>query len=677
MKLTIADTFQRSLAKLDNKDAALVKQAAFDFQLNPDSPGFNFHPLKHAKDQRFCSFRVNDDIRIIVHRSQNNLVLCYAAHHDAAYAWGESRRIEAHPQTGAAQIVEVIERVEEVVRKVEKEPPLFDSLEPDYLLALGVPSEWLDAVKIVTEGSLDSLMGHLPQEAAERLFRLACGEPVPRPAAMTVANPFDHPDALRRFRVMDDQDELRRALDCPWEQWLVFLHPTQRRVAEGAFQGAARVAGSAGTGKTVVAMHRAARLAAGKGSKPVLLTTFSKTLAARLGQQADLLVKPEAPQRQRIHIEHIHRVAHNLWSKATGKSFTPANGKAVNDALEAAKSEVGAKADASLQFLRSEWDAIIDPWNIRSWPSYRAVSRAGRATPLGAKQRREYWRVFERAQLILAERGLMTWSQLCYEAADSLGAERPYAHVIADECQDFGPAELTFLRSLVEPCKNDLFLCGDAGQRIFKGRFSWMAVGIDVRGRSTRLKVNYRTTDQIRKFADGLMPDQIDEGDDGDPARATISLLNGPSPEVKGYGTLSEEVAGAAEWIQGLLKAGFAPRDIAIFGRTEAVIKDRAMPALARIGLTGHALSDETPPSTTDVSIGTMHRAKGLEFRIVLVMGCDKALLPLAHAMKDIADEADREAFVEQERQLLYVACTRARERVMVSFTGKGSEYLG
>lgn len=680
MKFIIADTFTKSLTRLDGQAQSLIKQAAFDFQVNPSSPGFHFHRLDGARDKNFWSLRVNKDLRIIVHRSDSSLVLCYADHHDPAYAWAEVRKLEVHPQTGAAQIVEIKERVEEVVRHVVREeaqdPPLFAKYEPDYLLALGVPAPWLDAVRAVGEAAVDTLLGHLPAEASERLLQLACGEPVPRPAAVTTIDPFEHPDARRRFRVLDNQAELRRALDAPWEQWIVFLHPAQRAVVERKFRAPARVTGSAGTGKSVVAIHRAAHLLAVSPDARVLLTTFSKTLAARLGQSADLLMGSGSPERKQLAIDHLHKVARDLWTQRTGKVFTAVDTKKLNGLLEAAKSRVAPSADFSVAFLRSEWDSVVEPWGIRAWPSYKGVSRAGRATPLGAKQRLVLWKIFEELRRVLAERKLMTWPGLCHETAQMLYDERPYDHVIADECQDFGPAELTLLRSLVEPGEDDLFLCSDAGQRIYRAPVPWASVGIDVRGRSARLTINYRTTEQIRRFSDRLLPESIDEGDGDKEKRGTVSLLNGPAPEILGFANSAKEAEGVAKWLEVLLAAGYKPRDIAIFGRTEGVLRDRAEPAMAKVGLTGHPLTDEQPPSTSDASLGTMHRAKGLEFKVVVVMGCDAELLPLAYAQKELVDDADREAFGEQERHLLYVAGTRARERLLLTYSGKPSRFL-
>lgn len=680
MKFIIADTFTKSLAKLDSQSRSLIKQAAFDFQVSPASPGFQLHKLDGAKDKDFWSCRVNKDLRIIVHRSESSLVLCYADHHDRAYAWAEARKLEVHPQTGAAQLVEVKERVEEIVRHVvreeAKEPPLYAKYESDYLLALGVPAPWLDAVRTVGESGLEKLLGHLPAEAAERLLQLACGEPVARPIAVITTDPFEHPDARRRFRVLDNQAELRLALDAPWEQWLVFLHPTQRTVVERKLKGPARVTGSAGTGKSVVAIHRAAHLLRADPEARVLLTTYSRTLAARLGQSADLLIEPGSQERKRLTIDHLHKVARDQWTQRTGKAFNVVDPKKLNGLLEAAKSRAAPSSDFSVAFLRSEWDAVVDPWGIRAWPSYKGVSRAGRATPLGAKQRLTLWRIFEELQRVLAERKLMTWTGLCHETAKLLYEARPYDHVIADECQDFGPAELTLLRSLVEPGEDDLFLCSDAGQRIYRAPVAWSSCGIDVRGRSVRLTINYRTTDQIRRFSERLLPEAIDEGEGEKEKRSTVSLLNGPAPELLGFPNAAREAEGVATWLKSVLTSGYQPRDVAIFARTEGVLRDRAEPAMARAGLTGHPLTEEQPPSATDASLGTMHRAKGLEFKVVVVMGCDSDLVPLMYAQKELVDDADRESFIEQERHLLYVAATRARERLLLTYSGKPSRAI-
>lgn len=294
MEFLIADTFTTSLARLTGEEQKAVKTAAFDLQLNPATPGMAFHRLDRARDKNFWSVRVSRDVRLIVHRTQASLLLCYAAYHDGAYQWAERRRLETHPRTGAAQFVEIRETIQEVslVREAPAEyaparkPALPAHVSDDELLRYGVPAEWIAAVRLATETSLLELADHLPKEAAEALLDLATGvTPQPAPAVAAGTDPFEHPDARRRFRSVSSQEELARALEYPWEAWTVFLHPAQREAVERDYGGPARVSGSAGTGKTVVALHRAAFLARANPDARVLLTTFSEPLANALRMQ--------------------------------------------------------------------------------------------------------------------------------------------------------------------------------------------------------------------------------------------------------------------------------------------------------------------------------------------------------------------------------------------------------
>ena len=287
----IADTFTASLARLSGEEQKAAKTTAFDLQVSPGNPGHSLHKLDGAKDKNFWSVRVSRDIRIIVHKTQSSLLLCYVDHHDNAYDWAERRKLETHPTTGAAQLVQIRETVQEIVVPVYVDAPvralvqlpLFAHVAREDLLSYGVPEEWLKDVSAATEDSYLTLAEHLPAEAAEALLQLATGgKPIARVAAAAVTNPFDHPDAQRRFRIMTNVDELQRALEFPWDKWTVFLHPDQRQVVERENSGSARVSGSAGTGKTIVALHRAVHLARTHPEARVLLGTFSDILANAL-----------------------------------------------------------------------------------------------------------------------------------------------------------------------------------------------------------------------------------------------------------------------------------------------------------------------------------------------------------------------------------------------------------
>ncbi len=303
MEFRIADTFTDSLAKLAGAEQKAAKTTAFDLQIDASAPGLSFHKLDRAKDPNFWSVRVSADLRIIVHRTLSSLLLAFVGHHDDAYEWAERRKIERHPTTGAMQLVEVRERVEEIPVVVAKpveataraaKPKLFGNLRKFELMAFGVPEEWVDDVRAANEDSLFDVIVHLPQEAQEALLKFAVGEKPAAPKSEPVeADPFAHPDALRRFRILGDVEALRRALDEPWEKWAVFLHPTQAALVGRDFSGPARVSGSVGTGKTVVALHRAVRLARANAGARVLLTTFSDALAHALERKLATLASGE------------------------------------------------------------------------------------------------------------------------------------------------------------------------------------------------------------------------------------------------------------------------------------------------------------------------------------------------------------------------------------------------
>src|SRR5581483_3430042 len=279
--------------------------------MDPSAPGLSFHKLNKAKDKHFWSVRVNADIRLIVHRSDTSLLLCYVDHHDRAYAWAERRKLETHPTTGAAQMIELRESVREIVvpayvpAERKPVPPTRPLLEiPDeQLLGYGVPSEWLTEVRQADEDGLLAMAQHLPAEAAEAILELATGGTPRRLASVAVEDPFAHPDAQRRFRVVTSVEELERALDAPWDKWAVFLHPEQRELVTHDYAGPARVSGSAGTGKTVVALHRAVHLARTIPDGRILLATFSEPLAHALRSNVKKLIgnEPRLLERLEIH----------------------------------------------------------------------------------------------------------------------------------------------------------------------------------------------------------------------------------------------------------------------------------------------------------------------------------------------------------------------------------------
>ncbi|MES1985657.1 MAG: UvrD-helicase domain-containing protein [Pseudomonadota bacterium] len=407
MNFLIADTFTASFSRLSGQDQKAVKASVFDLQMDPTGNGLQLHRIDKSKDPNFWSARVNRDVRLIVHKTGESMLVAYVDHHNNAYAWAERRRIEAHPRTGAVQIVEVRERVEEVAppetfdfvvseaaAATTPQPQLFASLDDDALLSIGVPLDWLADVRSATEEGFFALAEHLPGEASEALLEYAAAGalPVPTPAPAT-ANPFAHPDALRRIRPIADQDELEQALAFPWEKWGVFLHPSQRDLTDRSFAGPARVAGSAGTGKTIVAIHRAVRLARANLEARILLASFSQPLADAMAKKLLVLAPETGGIVPRITTVSFRGIAEQMYQLEHGVRPRIASDSMLRERLREMGKSLQLKGFSD-RFLLSEWTNVIDAWGIATFDDYATVQRMGRKSRLGPNQRERLWPVF-------------------------------------------------------------------------------------------------------------------------------------------------------------------------------------------------------------------------------------------------------------------------------------------
>lgn len=685
MEFRIADTFTDSLVKLTTQEQKAVKTTAFDLQLNPANPGMRFHKLDRARDPNFWSVSVNLDIRLIVHKTDASLLLCYVDHHDAAYNWASRRKIERHPRTGAAQLVEIRETVEEVIiqqpvskpAKSRPKPPLFAGSHRDELLAYGVPPEWLEDVQQATEDTLFDIVEHLPQEAAEALLELATGGKPALPKTLPDdTDPFSHPDAQRRFRVMTNLEELERALEFPWEKWTVFLHPGQRSLVERSYSGPTRISGSAGTGKTIVGLHRAVFLARQHPQSRILLTTFSPALANALHIKLKRLAGNEPDVINRIRVSAIQTVAHELYKDAFGSPqlAEPQQVRSILAQIAAQRPD----SRFSEPFLWGEWLNVVDAWQLDNWEAYRDVPRLGRKTRVGGKQRELLWEIFQQVHTWLDQQQRLTGSSIFRRVTEHIIATSnyPFDFAIVDEAQDMGVAELRFLAAIGSQRPDGLFFTGDLGQRIFQQPFSWKSVGVDIRGRSQTLTINYRTSHQIRVAADRLLPVSIADVDGNSEQRQnTISVFDGPMPQIEIYDDPDAEIRSVGHWIADHLKSGLQPEEIGVFVRERAQL-ERAIAAITQAGARAIELDAQVAFVPGSVAVSTMHLAKGLEFRAVAVMACDDEVLPLQERIEEVADESDLEEVYNTERHLLYVACTRARDYLLISGVDPASEFL-
>jgi len=673
MTLLYASTFTKALGRLTANEQKLVKITAFDLAQDQGGNGLQLHRVEASPG--FWTARVNQDIRIVLHKDGEHTLLAWVDHHDDAYHWAERRKIVPHERTGAMQIVEIVERTEErlvYTERVDEAPaePVaahcpFADLGDDDLLNVGVPRDWLDAVREADEASVDGLFSALPDEAAEALLDFATGgrleDHIPAPIALG-ADPFSHPDALRRFRAVDGVEELRAALDAPFDQWAVFLHPAQRAPVTRDWSGPARVSGSAGTGKTIVALHRAVHLAAQEEAQ-VLLTTFSDKLAENLATKVALLTEPHPDLRARISVRAIDQAAIDLFSAKFG-SPTLATTEQIADAIRAAADDgLGDNLDAS--FLLEEWTELVDAWGLSDGEEYTVVPRIGRRTRLGPKQRESAWAVFDFVRTWLSDGNLVTRADIYGKLTRWVddGGKVPFSHVVVDEAQDLSVAQAKFLAAVGRAGGSDaLFFTGDLGQRIFHLPFSWARLGLDVRGRAQILKVCYRTSHQIRSAADQLLSTEIvDQDGIEEGRRGTVSVFDGPEPTVTLFPDEQDEISSVAKWIRSRADESMPEPEIAILVRGRAQIA-RAQAAATLAGI--------------NPTILTMHDAKGLEFRAVAVMALDEDVLPDAERLAGVGDINDLEAVQDTERHLLYVAATRARDRLLLSGVEPGSEFL-
>ena len=471
-------------------------------------------------------------------------------------------------------------------------------------------------------------------------------------------------------------EELARALDYPWERWIVFLHPSQSDWVSRSFNGPTRVQGSAGTGKTVVALHRAVHLARRNPEARVLLTTFSEPLADLLQDKLHRLIQGEPSLIERLDVLAMQELGERMHTAQLGKPQLIAADHLRALIHQHAPAEISRVYGEA--FVVEEFNEIVNAFGLRDWDSYRDVRRLGRKSRLNETKRRLLWDGFAAVLQELERSGQITPHQLFHRTAEQLhrSGVRTYQHIVVDECQDITAAQLRLLAALAGTGPDALFFAGDLGQRIFQQPFSWTQYGVDIRGRSRTLRINYRTSHQIRCQADQLLdPESRDVDGNVQDRRGAISVFNGPEPDIRECDDTDSETKQVAAWIDQRRSEGLTPREFGIFVRSEAEIP-RAEAALQLAELPYERLQPSAMRLGSKATLSTMHLAKGLEFRAVIVMACDEDVIPNAERIKAITDDSDLEEVVATERHLLYVACTRARDHLLITSGDTCSEFV-
>ncbi|PID45075.1 MAG: DNA helicase [Proteobacteria bacterium] len=701
IRVGFSDEFFGALTKLQPNIQAKVNQLVLKFQTNPKSPGLNFEKLNAVKDKNMRSLRVDQTYRVILSAPEkgNVYLFLWVDHHDKAYDWAASHQCKVNPNTGSIQLYSTQTEVADFdTDENEKQKALFDQLKDRQLLKLGVPEEQLELVRgITSEVDLDRAQALLPQEAYEALFYYSAGdsyenillerelEETETFDASNFAGALDRLQSMARFVVPENETELSEMLNASVEKWRVFLHPSQRKLAEGVKNGAVRVLGGAGTGKTVVAMHRAKWLAShlasdhfASDSHKVLFTTFTKNLAVDINKNLESICDNQV--KKNIEVINLDQWVQRFLRKHSYDYEVIFDDSALDKFWKKALSEKPSEIDFSDSFFKEEWQRVVQPQGIKTLNDYKKASRIGRGTRLNREQRFAIWPVFEEYRHQLNRARLKEVDDAYRDAAELIKnqhIELPYCAVVVDEAQDMGTQAFNLLRAIVPEGKNDLFIVGDAHQRIYgRNKVILGKCGINIRGRSRKLKINYRTTDEIRRWAVGLLEGRnIDDLDGGEDSNSIYkSLTHGEAPVIERFENPDEQAA----YIKALLSESEEPASHScVVARTNKEVSD-IQERLEKLGLKTSVIKPSEPDMLDDdtVKLATVHRVKGLEFDQVILASANDGLIPLEYALKNKADALSQKDADTEERSLVYVAITRARKSAFVLSYGAVSEYF-
>ena len=700
-RLAIDKDFLDDYSKLPKPVQNSVKTAIDKFAEHVHA-GLHLEKITRCKDDRIRTIRIDQSWRGVVFAPETGDTYCLlkVLPHDKAIAYAGSHRftvnealgvVEVRNETALEQIQPSLERAAGTTSE-----RLFADVSDADMTRLGIDENTRTIARLLTsEAHLDAMQHMIPDAQYAVLLGLACGQ-TPEEVWAEVSQyapeqPVDTGNIIAamerspgRVVFVEGNNELNRILEHPFAAWRIFLHPAQRKIAYAPrYAGPAQITGGAGTGKTVTALHRAAFLArrdteqlfAQDSAPTVLMTTFTRNLAEALETQFFLLADTD-DVRSQVEFLNVDRLSYRIVEQARGARPAIIEGKELTELWAAAASSAGLPFAAS--FLIREWEQVILAQGLASEQAYLTCSRSGQGTPLGKAQRRQVWQVTQQVEAELDRLGRSTHHQLADEATRAVleSEAPPYRHVIIDEAQDLHPAQWRLLRAVVPAGPDDMFIVGDPHQRIYDNRVSLARMGINVRGRSKRLTVNYRTTQEILAVAVPALGKAAITGLDDEPDSLTgyHSPLHGRHPDIHAAPTRDAELGALVERVRGWQGEGIEPHAIGIAARAGYLGKQAAA-ALEAAGIPTVSLSAKS--SREAVRVGTMHGMKGLEFQAVAVIGVTEGTVPAPAAVTPAADDPVAHAQdLQRERCLLFVACTRARDHLYVSYSGSPSPFL-
>lgn len=706
-QLAFANSFWENYDLLEKPVRAGVRKAMAKFQqltiaeLHADK-GLHLESVDKARDPRMRTIRVTDFWRGVVLAPDDGsdvFLLIRVVRHDDAYTWAAKRLYTVNTATRGLEVrnVVAIEQLTPPLEAAAASAPslLFARYSDTALRDLGVDDQVLRAARAITDkAQLEAFSTLLPEDQFEVLQFLAEGftpEEVyrdvvteRRPPTTTAGDDGSLEMAIlnttSRITLVTSPDELADILEKPFAAWRVFLHPSQRRVAyRVSYNGPAQVSGGPGTGKTVVALHRVKHLLSRSPDSRVLLTTFTNALAGTLRENLALLLDDEE-QLARVQVVTINSFATRVVREVSGRPPSPITDV---DELQVWR-RVCRRHDLpwNEQFLAQEYRHVILAQQVTSKEDYLQVERRGRGSALRARQREQLWLAVEDFSAELRAAGKTTHLQICAQAAELLdggAAGHRVEHVVVDEAQDLHPAQWRVVRAAVPEGPDDLFVTGDPHQRIYDSRVSLRSLGISVTGRSSRLRINYRSTAEILGWSTGLLDGSLVEelgGDGTDTLAGYRSLLHGKRPDAAGYASEHAEITALVERVQGWVGQGILPSEIAVCTRFN-ILLDKVHDRLTAEGIPAVRVKDRPGPEVDGVRLASMHAMKGLEFRCVAVAGVTARAVPFAKEITPAdVDRQQHENDMLRERCLLFVACTRAREALAVSWGGTPSPFL-
>ena len=692
-KVAISADFLTAFAALPRQIQGKVTEFINKFRNNPQSPGINYEKINGGLDKKIWSVRIDDTYRGITVRQPETGVylLLWVDHHDEAYAWARNKKCEINPKTGAIQVFDIV--TTPVVEPAAQDFVLFAELTDEGLIELGVPEEQIPFVRSIGDAQeFYTKKGSFASDTFEALSWVVEGIPVDEvielfkeekegsKPAENLADALESPLSLKSFVVVEGEEELRRIMAEPLEKWRVFLHPTQRKIVNKNYSGSARVLGGAGTGKTVVAMHRAKHLAAGlKDKERILFTTYTANLASDIKDNLRKICTLD--EIRRIDVINLDAWV-SQFLREHGYPAEIAYDEKADNLWEEAVTGTDFSGEFPVSFYEEEYNRVVVAQEAFSLEKYVKASRTGRGTRLDRKKRMQIWKVFEAYQNLMKENQVRDINTAMYECRlliEKTSSETRYRHVIVDEGQDLSANAFRLLRSIAgEEHENDILIVGAAHQRIYKNKAALSKCGINIRGRSSVLRINYRTTEEIRKAAfallNGISFDDLDDSfDTGDRCQ---SLTHGSVPEIIATANANEEFEAILAKIKGLIDGGVSAKNICVVARTHKLLDDYiahfTSSGIRCYEIKGNKADDR---GLDGIRVATMHRVKGLEFQYVFVVAAINRIIPLASAI-DHTDSVSEQETMTAEKCLLYVALTRAQKGAYISGYGKMSEFL-